>query len=330
MQDKIIETAPAATTQAASAPKDDFVLASSAPQEPETQEVAAAAPESETIIESETIENEELEVSNDLENEDLEAGAEGTEQPGKKKGGVQKRIDKLTKRNSKLSQELELTKKLLLEKSGEQTQTRTEATTETTTEVDNSKRPIRANFESFEEYTEALADWKVDQKFALKEDNDKKLSATAQAKADADKLKADHLSRFEKYGKENPEFLEDMEDIKSAKISLNVQFAIMDSEAGPQLMHELAKNPEVLEKLNAMEPAKALREIGRMEAKYGSSSSEKVESKAPAAEKVAAKVTKAPKPITTIESKAGHVKTTRDPLPYDEWSRIRAAEIKAR
>ena len=42
--------------------------------------------------------------------------------------------------------------------------------------------------------------------------------------------------------------------------------SILDSDVGPQLAYHLAKHPDVAERLNAMTPVQAAREIGRLEA----------------------------------------------------------------
>lgn len=81
----------------------------------------------------------------------------------------------------------------------------------------------------------------------------------------------------------NDDFLERVEDIKpripdydeaiiaftksGGQFAPHVQEELRDSEKGPLLAYQLAKNPQLAAELNAMSPRDAAREIGRLEAK---------------------------------------------------------------
>lgn len=87
----------------------------------------------------------------------------------------------------------------------------------------------------------------------------------------------------EKVQEANDDFLERVEDIKpripdydeaiiaftksGGQFAPHVQEELRDSEKGPLLAYQLAKNPALAAELNAMSPRDAAREIGRLEAK---------------------------------------------------------------
>ena len=74
----------------------------------------------------------------------------------------------------------------------------------------------------------------------------------------------------------------------------HIRDAILESDVGPKILYHLAENPEIAEKLSSLSTASALREIGKLEARF-----EKVE--APAAKAVS--VSKAPAPIAPLKAK---------------------------
>lgn len=327
-----VETPAKTETKAAVVPKDDFVLTSAMPEPAETVETQSAsteeAQETELAAASEATENEDH--HGEESEEELEAvESETTEtQPGKKKGGFQKRIDKLTKQRAAEQREKEYWKQEALKaKSNPGEQTETPAKVETKAPVEISKRPDPNDpkFESHDAYEEALADWRYDQRRAAEKAQERETSL----KAEHQKMLDSHMKRVNEFKKATPDFVDVMDDIGDAPMSMAVRHAIVESEFGPQLMYEFGKNPAELERINALTPSQAERAIGRMEAGFESSSEKtsKVEPET-AVEKPAPKVTKAPKPISTINSKAGHVKTLRDNLPYEEWAKLRRAELK--
>ena len=71
-----------------------------------------------------------------------------------------------------------------------------------------------------------------------------------------------------------PDF-EDMVTSSEVAVSNEVRDAIMESDVGPQVLYHLAENPEFAEKLSKMSTITALREIGKLEARFEKQEPEK-------------------------------------------------------
>lgn len=291
----------------------DFQVESNEPIETaqleETQEAKAKAPTSEVV---ETEEHQDA----DDESDELDASDEAGKSKGKKKGGYQRRIDKVTKQREEAKRDAEFWRAKALEAkpAGEQK-------VEAKSAADTSKEPQADQFEKHEDYVKALAKWEVKQELQAEKAQQREQTVKAEQKT---QLKS-HIDRVVAFEKATPDFKELMEDIADVRLSPAVNNAIIDSEHGPKLMYEFAKNPAELDRINALSPEAAARAIGRLEAKFDSSAEKKVEAAAVIAEK---KVTTAPKPITPLNSKAGHSNSIRDELPYDEWVKIRRNELR--
>ena len=116
-----------------------------------------------------------------------------------------------------------------------------------------------------------------------------------------------------------------------AAVSDAVRDAILDSDVGPRLLYKLAKEPELVAKLNAMPPARQIREIGRLEALLDAPAAPPP---APALPKPTARAfTPPPEPITPV-----HGSRPADPIneagefrgSYQEWKAARMAQKQRR
>ena len=184
--------------------------------------------------------------------------------------------------------------------------------------ADVDAEPQPSQFEDAFEYAKALAEWSADK--ALR-DRDAAEAKRKQEEAEAAKNR-EWADRVAKAKAELPDF-EDMVASSDVVVSNEVREAIMESEVGPQLLYHLAENPEVAESLAKMSAIKALREIGKLEAKL-----EKSEAK-PEVKTVAAK-SNAPAPISPIKatSAATDVPVNADGQfhgTYAQWKAARKA-----
>ena len=82
-----------------------------------------------------------------------------------------------------------------------------------------------------------------------------------------------------------------------AQVSDAVKEAILESDVGPQILYHLASNDDIAEKFSNLSDAKALRELGRLEALF-----EKTESKEDLEDKPVAQKSKAPAPIQPLKA----------------------------
>jgi hypothetical protein len=98
-----------------------------------------------------------------------------------------------------------------------------------------------------------------------------------------------------------------------------IQEVILSSEDSARLAYEIVKDDEYAERLAAMPPMAAAREVGRLEARIAA------EKKKPAAP-VSKPVSKAPAPIKPVAAKSGEVKPDPSKMSTDEWLRQRRKE----
>lgn len=174
-------------------------------------------------------------------------GNEGQQTERDEKGrfkGVQPRIDELTRARREAEREAAYWKQV-----AQGTQSPAQAAPQ---------RPVPENFEKYDDYIDALTDWKAEAAVAkrMEADSTRKVAETrAQTFAERQTQARTVMPDYDEVvgGSDTP-------------ISEHVGEAIMESELGPQLAYHFGKNPDVLLCLNSMNPTAAAREIGRLEA----------------------------------------------------------------
>jgi hypothetical protein len=131
-----------------------------------------------------------------------------------------------------------------------------------------------------------------------------------------------HFGREKSFSEKTSDYAEVMEDANFLKdASVTLQQIIVNSDNGPELMYELAKNKAEYARINAMSPIAAAREIGRIEASLTKPSEEKkTEQK---------KITKAPQPIAPVGSKSSTVSKRPEEMSQREYEAKRREEMKA-
>ena len=150
--------------------------------------------------------------------------------------------------------------------------------------------PQPSQFEDAFEYAKALAEWSTEK--ALRE-RDAAEAQRKQQEAEAVKHR-EWADRVSKAKAELPDF-DEMVASSEVVVSNEVRDAIMESDVGPQLLYHLAENPEVADALAKMSAIKALREIGKLEAR--------LEKSAPKQEvKTVAAKSNAPAPISPLKA----------------------------
>ena len=262
------------------------------------------------------------EVSDD--NASEESGDESEEQDSEtksgkkpKQNGFKKRLDKLTKRASAAQQEAEYWKAQALKQAKAEQETQQKASAPKQ-DFSSKSRPKAEDFDTHEDFVEALSDWKYDQRRAEDE-----------AKVRETKVKSEFQKRTEAYSKQVEEFknahddyADVLDDVADIIVSPAVHELILASEIGPQLTYELAKNREEFERINKLNPLQAAREMGKLEARLASESKGQAE----------IKTTKAPKPLSPIGGKSGAVaKSIFDPnLSFADYEKIRREQMKSK
>lgn len=220
---------------------------------------------------------------------------EGTEPPkSEKRPGVQSRIDELTRARYEAEREA----KFWREQAAKSPPPSTDA-----------PKPTKADYPDDEAYFEALADYKAEQKVRqFSQQTQAERAQEAQARQTASQFDL-YQERVQQAGLPDYAEVVGQSDVPAAP---HVLESILDSDVGPQLAYHLAKHPDVAERLNAMTPVQAAREIGRLEAAVAS----------PAAAQPtppAKRTTTAPAPINPVRGGNGQFTKPAEAMSDAEW-----------
>ena len=245
-------------------------------QEQQTSSPADASSEAPETVTEESQQSEQQEATDKPEEGDEGDDQGGEEKPQEKpKRSARERINELTKRAHEAEREAQRWREAAERKT-----------------ADPSEKPNPDKFGSYDEYVEALADWKADQRVAESfKRRDAERSQAAEARAAEAKAQA-WAERQSEFREATPDY--DAVVGKSAvQIAPHVVDTLLDSESGPELAYHLAKRPETVKRINALSPLSAARELGRIEATLSN----------PAAPQIKP-ASKAPAPITPVRSSA--------------------------
>lgn len=226
-----------------------------------------------------------------------EEGAEGEQQAKERdeKGrfkGVQPRIDELTRARREAEREAAYWRTMA---------------TQAASQAQTNEKPTPDKFNDYAEYVEALTDWKTEQKI------NERLQQEGQRRVEHTRAQTFEQRQAE-FKAKAPDY-DEVVGSSDAPVTEHVSAALLDSEVGPALMYHLAKNPQVLERLNRMTEAQANREIGRLEA-----------SLAQPAPAPAVKTTAAPRPASVLGSQGRGATLDPSRMSHEEYRAYRAKQ----
>jgi len=164
--------------------------------------------------------------------------------------------------------------------------------------------PSRESFDSYEDYSRALARYEARQEFSRLE-GEKQKQGAEQARAQEAQTQATRYNEsVATVRAETPDF-DDVVSSADIPVTPAIRDAILDSDNPARLQYHLAKNPEEVDRISKLSPVQQVKAIGVIEANL----------QAPA------RTTKAPAPVRPIgASGAGAAK---------DFSRMTMAEVKA-
>lgn len=202
--------------------------------------------------------------------------------------GVQKRIDKAVAKQREAERRAEEAERKLAETAAKPAEVKEAAKESAEAKPDVSK------YTTYEDYIEALTDWKARQVLA----SARKADAEAAAKAKEQEERETVLTDWEQSELASKEAHEDYQEALDAasdiKLSPELQAAIMLSDSKTELAYYLATNREELERLAAVPTYRIGYELGKLEGKID----------APASEPVHKEKRTAPKPPSPVGSRA--------------------------
>lgn len=187
--------------------------------------------------------------------------------------------------------------------------------------VEPDDEPQPHQFSDAFEYAKALAEFTAEQalKNRDKQEAERKASEERQKVIDAWAKKVDAAKA------ELPDF-DDMVQSSDVVISNEVRDAIIESDVGPQLLYHLAENPEIAEKLASKSVVSALRELGKLEARF----EREAEKQAEESSKPVVKKSNAPAPIKPLRATSAAADTPIDSDgqfhgTFQQWKAARLA-----
>lgn len=296
-------------------------------------EPAAAAVKTEERAESTaasgTAEKQEETEAHDAEASEEDEGEEGTQegnadpaQKPRKKGGFQKRIEKLNKRVSASEERAiraEERARLLEEQASKGLKTQETKQLETKVEPVPGE-PKADDFENHGEYVKALSKWTLKQE----RETESKRQFQKQVQEAGEKLKVSHHQRVAEAIKTHADYDEVVAELAELEVPGPLVGMIYAHENSGELTYHLAKNPDEFKRICGLDPVSAARALGKFEAKHLPDPAEK----APAKE---VKTTKTPDPISTVRA-GGGTSTVKDlsKLSFADFKRERERAEKAR
>jgi hypothetical protein len=298
------------TVQDATGDKQETVEEQNSESSEESQDETTEESETSEENDSEVEESESDDESEDDDSDDDDLAAK--EKP-KKKSGFKKRIERFQRRLSEKDERIAHLERLAFEKSSNQDDS-VEKPVESVAVTED--KPQQDDFETHEEWVDALTDWKLEKREADRLSKER----ANQAKSAIQEQTETFQGRVQEFSKKHTDFKEVIEDVDDIKLSLGLQEALLSSEVGPNVMYELAQNRDEYARINSLSPIQAAKEIGKIEARISSSISESTN------QNTKVKTTKVPKPIQPVGSSGGGGSSTKSPdkMSYQEYKKWRA------
>jgi len=264
------------------------------PEEVELQQAAVETTPEQAAQQPETAPENQTDV-------DTTAQAKEDEDEHRVPKGVQKRIDRLTQEKYRLRAELEF----LRSQQPQQAQPAQQA-------QQPSQAPKLEQYNSIEEYLDALADHKASQKFDhLAKEREAKESQTRQQQEVA-KLHESYTKQTEQARQAYGDFDDVVQD-PDLPISQAMAEAIMRSTNGADVAYYLGKNPDQAARIASLDPFSAAVEIGRIAATV--------------VRPQPRKTSNAPPPIQPVGARATPV-TDPDKMSTEDWLKWRNDQLK--
>ena len=141
--------------------------------------------------------------------------------------------------------------------------------------------PQPSQFSDAFEYAKALAEYTADKRLA---ERDRQIAEAKEAEKRQEVIQT-WAKKVESAKAELPDF-DDIVASSDVVVNDDIRDAILESDVGPKILYHLAENEDIAKKIAGMNPKAALREIGKLEARFEAKAEPEkppiVKSKAPA------------------------------------------------
>jgi len=180
-------------------------------------------------------------------------------------------------------------------------------------------RPAQDDFETYEQFQEALVDWKVNLRLTEHDVEARERIERASAQRAQEAIVAAHTSRIDAFRSEHDDFDAVIEQGRDLPMTRPMQDSVLNSDMGPAVMYHLCRFPEECDRISAMAPMAAIREMGKLEAR--------IEAAQTGPASPAASLTQAPRPIKPV---GGGVTASTVPLDQMDYQSYRRARMQGR
>lgn len=255
------------------------------------------------------------------ESDSNDATDQGEEKP-KRDGGFQRRIKELVDERNQERAERQR-ERAENQRLSEQLQRTQQVPQSQTTQTSAGSEPKLENFDSYEKFLDARADWRADLKIkAMQEEGARQsLIAKQQAALQSQQQQLTDMSTklnsmIEDGEKKHPDFFEKVfpGNGRAVPISEVVGQALLESDVGIDLMYYLSTNRAEAERIAKLSPTRQVAEIGKLEATL------------PKVQK-----SDAPKPISPINAKRQNAnENPRDDDDMATWTKKEMARLKGK
>lgn len=244
----------------------------------ESDSESVAVEEAEPVAEEEQSEPKEAE---------KEANQEGERKQNPK---LEKRFSEITKQREEARQEAQRERQARLDL--EQRLAALEQNRQPQQAVSIEQEPQPSQFSDAFEYAKALAEYSTEKALA---ERDRQIAQAKEQEAQQ-KIIQSWAQKVQAAKAEMPDF-DDMVASSDVVVNNVVRDAILESDVGPKILYHLAENNDLAKKIAGLSPNAALREIGKLEARF--------EAKADTAQTAPVVRSKAPPPIQPIRGGQG-------------------------
>lgn len=175
--------------------------------------------------------------------------------------------------------------------------------------------PNPEDFKTVGEYTRALVKYEAEQAGKL----GKAQAETSKQQEAANAQITQFAKRQEAFMQQTADYAEVLEDAPEVP-PIAGQY-IIESDFGPQLAYHLAKNPDVIARLQKLSPPRVIAELGKLETKFEETKPKEVASNG---------VSKAPAPIQPLEAKSTPVNKDPSKMNFSELRAYRQQQERER
>ena len=215
----------------------------------------------ESPADTEAVEETPEPVAEDEQSEPKEAEKEANQEGERKPPKLEKRFSEITKQREEARQEAQRERQARVELEQRLAALEQQRQPQQQSYVDQEPQP--SQFADAFEYAKALAEFSTEKALA---ERDRQVAQAREQEAQQ-KIIQSWAQKVQDAKAELPDF-DDLVAASDVVVNNAVRDAILESDVGPKILYHLAENNDLAKKIASLNPNAALREIGKLEAKF--------------------------------------------------------------